>query len=48
MSMLQLPIGYDIFGKVVKNKLNFVDKTLFIKELIDDERAQIFYDKLQP
>ncbi len=41
MSTLKLPIGYDNFGKVVKNKLNIVDKTLFIKELLDDKIAEI-------
>ncbi|MCK4608013.1 MAG: AAA family ATPase [Gammaproteobacteria bacterium] len=41
MSMLKLPIGYDNFGELVKRKIHFVDKTLFIKELIDDESTKI-------
>ena len=33
---MRLPIGYDDFGKIVDNKLEFVDKSLFIKDFIDD------------
>jgi len=38
---MQLIIGYDNFGSIVENNLNFVDKTLFIKEIIDDDSSQI-------
>ena len=34
--MSRLPVGYDDFGKVVDRKLEFVDKSLFIKDVIDD------------
>lgn len=33
---MDLPIGYDRFGKVIENKLDFVDKSLFIKNILDD------------
>ena len=33
---MQLPIGYDDFGKVIEKGLNYVDKSLFIKEILDD------------
>jgi hypothetical protein len=33
---MRLPIGYDDFRKVIDNKLDFVDKTLFAKDVIDD------------
>ena len=33
---MQLPIGYDNFAEIVRNKLDFVDKSLFIKEVLDD------------
>lgn len=33
---VKLPIGYDDFRAVIDNKLNFVDKSLFIKEVIDN------------
>lgn len=33
---MDLPIGYDNFRDVIENKLDFVDKSLFIKEIIDD------------
>ncbi len=31
-----LPIGYDNFRALIENKLEFVDKSLFIQEIIDD------------
>ncbi len=37
---MQLPIGYDNFGEVIDKKLNFVDKSLFIKEILDDENTK--------
>jgi len=37
---MQLPIGYDDFGEILAHKLDFVDKTLFIKEVLDDANAK--------
>jgi hypothetical protein len=34
---MRLPIGYDIFKELIDNKLDFIDKSLFIKEILDDE-----------
>ncbi|MDF3054838.1 MAG: Protein of unknown function (DUF1703)/Predicted AAA-ATPase [Gammaproteobacteria bacterium] len=39
--MIQLPIGYDNFRKIVENKLDFVDKSLFIKEIIDNKATEV-------
>jgi hypothetical protein len=36
MQDLRLPIGYDIFGEIVRNDLNIIDKSLFIRDVIDD------------
>lgn len=33
---MQLPIGYDNFAAIIDKKLDFVDKTLFIRDVIDD------------
>lgn len=33
---MKLPIGYSDFKKIIDSKFDFVDKTLFIKEIIDD------------
>lgn len=33
---MRLPIGYDDFGKILEHKLDFIDKTLFIKDVLDD------------
>ena len=38
---MKLPIGYDNFRKVIDKKLEFVDKSLFIKEIIDDCETEI-------
>lgn len=38
---MNLPVGYDNFGKVIENKLDFVDKSLFIKEIIDDVSTEV-------
>lgn len=38
---MNLPVGYDNFGKVIENKLDFVDKSLFIKEVIDDTSTEV-------
>src|SRR5436305_4890579 len=34
--MMKLPIGYSDFKKIIDNKFDFVDKSLFIKEVIND------------
>jgi hypothetical protein len=34
--MLRLPIGYDNFAKVIRNNFDIVDKSLFIRDVIDD------------
>jgi Predicted AAA-ATPase/PD-(D/E)XK nuclease superfamily len=33
--MLQLPLGYSDFAEIIEKKFHFVDKTLFIKEILD-------------
>jgi hypothetical protein len=38
---MKLQIGYDDFGKVRTKNLNFVDKTLFIKEIIDNKDVEV-------
>ena len=38
--MLRLPIGYDNFYEIIHKKFDFVDKSLFIKEVFDDS-AQV-------
>ena len=38
---MKLPIGYDNFRKIIDKKLDFVDKSLFIKEVIDDRETKI-------
>lgn len=38
---MDLPIGYDNFRKIIENKLDFVDKSLFIKEIFDDLTTQV-------
>lgn len=37
---LQLPIGSDNFKKIIDAELDFVDKSLFIKEILDDRSAE--------
>ena len=37
---LRLPIGYDNFYEIIHQKLHFVDKSLFIADLLDDS-AQV-------
>jgi len=36
-----LPVGYDNFRKIIDNKLDFVDKSLFIKEIFDDRATEV-------
>ena len=38
---MKLQIGYDDFGEVRANNLNFVDKTLFIKGIIDSRNIKV-------
>lgn len=38
---MKLQIGFDDFGKVRANNLNFVDKTLFIKEILDNKNIEV-------
>ena len=38
---MNFPIGYDNFRDVVDEKLDFVDKSLLIKEFIDDKGTQV-------
>jgi Predicted AAA-ATPase/PD-(D/E)XK nuclease superfamily len=39
--MLKLPIGYDHFGRIVRDGMDFVDKSLLIKEIIDRMNVQV-------
>jgi hypothetical protein len=36
-----LQVGFDDFGKVRTNSLDFVDKTLFVKEVLDDKNTEV-------
>lgn len=36
-----LPVGTEDFGKLINKKLDFVDKTLFVKEILDDVGADV-------
>jgi len=36
-----LPIGIEDFEELIKKKLDFVDKTLFIKEILDDRGTKV-------
>src|SRR5271163_3093348 len=36
-----LPIGYDDFGAIRQKQLNFVDKSLFIQEVLEDDITQV-------
>ena len=38
---MRLPIGYSDFKEVIDSKFNFVDKTLFIKVIIEDDAKAI-------
>src|SRR5690349_19378112 len=39
--MVHLPIGLEDFGQIIKNKLTFVDKSLFIKDILDDKGIHV-------
>ena len=41
VSAMQLPIGYDNFRKVIENKLDFVDKSLFVRDVIDNRSTEV-------
>lgn len=38
---MRLPIGFDDFGKVKINNISFVDKTLFLKEILDNKNTEV-------
>lgn len=38
---MRLPIGYDDFRTIREKKLDFVDKSLFIQEVLDDDITQV-------
>lgn len=38
---IRLPVGMDNFGKLLEKELSFVDKSLFIKEVLDDTQAEV-------
>ena len=43
MDRKALPIGYEDFGEIISNNFYYVDKTLFIKELLDKKgKANLF------
>ncbi len=35
--MIRIPVGYDNFGSICREGLDFIDKSLFIKELLDEQ-----------
>lgn len=37
---MSLIIGIDDFGKVITEKLDFIDKSLFIKEVLDNKNIE--------
>ena len=38
---MKLPLGYDNFKELIDNQLDFVDKSLFIKEVLDDNATKV-------
>ena len=36
-----MPIGYDDFAEIIDNKLEYVDKSLFIKAVLDDIQTKV-------
>lgn len=38
---LRLPLGYDNFKEIIDKKFDFVDKSLFIKEILDDDTTKV-------
>ena len=45
MAWTPLPIGIDNFEKLIQGKYYYVDKTFFIKELIDMKVIQFYIEK---
>src|SRR3990167_1172048 len=41
MNSVTLPIGYDDYGLIIDHHLDFVDKSLFIKEVLDDRSTAV-------
>lgn len=37
---MQLPLGYDNFKELIDNQLDFVDKSLFIQEILEDKATK--------
>jgi hypothetical protein len=37
----KLPLGYDVFSEIAQQKLSYIDKSLFIKEILDDIAAKV-------
>src|ERR1700722_12357848 len=40
-SIMKLPLGYDNFKEIIDLQLDFVDKTLFIQEILDDVGTKV-------
>src|ERR1700722_14582728 len=40
-SVMKLPLGYDNFKEIIDLQLDFVDKTLFIQEILDDVGTKV-------
>ncbi len=38
---MQLPLGYENFKEIIDHQLDFVDKTLFIQEVLDDKATKV-------
>ena len=38
---VQLPVGYDNFAEIVQNQLSFVDKSLFVRDILDDIQTKV-------
>jgi hypothetical protein len=38
---IKLPIGYDNFREIINQKLYLIDKSLFIKEILDDRETKV-------
>ncbi len=38
---MQLPLGHENFKELIDYRLDFVDKTLFIKEVLDDRATKV-------
>ena len=44
MKWIPLPIGVDSFEKIIRNHYYYIDKTLYIKELLDRKgEVESFY-----